>query len=167
MTSRFSCFAALLVELEQALEDHVVGEAIAPIGPAVGGGDGLVQVAMGMVEPGRALVVEIGERALFQDRGGLVVDGQDAVGIAGHDFGHALHEIGGIEPGLAQVVEALRGSGDGDRARVGGVVGGRDVRRQAFGEGEGFEGRRGCVAWIIADTEPSAEPQRPNSCIRE
>jgi hypothetical protein len=49
---------------------------------------------VGVVEPGRALVVEIGERALLEDGGGRLVDGQDAVGI---DF---------FQPGLAQLVEA-------------------------------------------------------------
>ena len=43
--------------------------------PAVGGGHGGVEVAMGVVQPRRALVVEIRERALLEDGGGVVVDG--------------------------------------------------------------------------------------------
>ena len=42
-----------LVELEQALQDLLVGKVG---GPAVGGGDGGVEVAVGVVEPGGALV---------------------------------------------------------------------------------------------------------------
>jgi hypothetical protein len=49
--------SALLVEFEQPLQDGVVAEIG---GPAVGGGDGGVEVAVGVVEPGGALVVEVG-----------------------------------------------------------------------------------------------------------
>ena len=52
-----------LVEREQALEDLLVGEVG---GPAVGGGDRRVQFLVDVVEPGRALVVEVRERALLQ-----------------------------------------------------------------------------------------------------
>src|SRR6266576_4912125 len=37
--------------------------------PAIGGGDRSVEVAMRVVEPGGMLVVEIGQRALLQERG--------------------------------------------------------------------------------------------------
>jgi hypothetical protein len=66
-----------VVEVEEALEDFVVGEGG---GPAVGGGAGFVERAMGLVKPGGALVVEIGEGALLQ-----------------FGFGCAF----GIEPGVA------------------------------------------------------------------
>ena len=73
---------------------------------------------------------------------------QDAVGIAARrlarrggrrDLGNDLDQIGRIEPGAPQIVERLRRGGDSLRARVGGVFGGGNVRRQAGGEGEGLE----------------------------
>ncbi len=52
---------AFLIEAEQAFQDFIIGEAVgAPVGPAVGASNGTVEVAVGVVEPGRALVVEIG-----------------------------------------------------------------------------------------------------------
>ena len=51
------------VQGQQAFEDVVVGEVV---GPAVGVEDGVVERLVGNVEPGRALVVEVGEGALLQ-----------------------------------------------------------------------------------------------------
>ena len=87
-------------------------------GPAVGGGHGGVEIAMGVDEPLRALIVEVGQRALAQLRGRHGVFRQDAVGIAEDDFRLDAHEIGRVEPRVAQLVEALRGLGDRDRARI-------------------------------------------------
>jgi hypothetical protein len=56
-----------LVEGEEAGEDRVVVEpAGAPVlAPAVGLGDRGVEPGVGLVEPGGALVVEVGQRALL------------------------------------------------------------------------------------------------------
>jgi hypothetical protein len=54
---------SLLVQLEQALEHLVVGQVDRP---AVGGGDRDIQLLVDVVEPGRVLVVEIGERAVVR-----------------------------------------------------------------------------------------------------
>jgi hypothetical protein len=61
-----------LVEREQALEDLLVGEVG---GPAIGG-DRRVQLPVDVVEPGRALVVEVGERSLLQLLGAFLVLGR-------------------------------------------------------------------------------------------
>jgi len=99
------------------------------------------------------------ERALLEFlRGGFVL-WQDAVGIAGDDFRHALDQIGRVEPILAQGVEPLGCSGDGLSARVSDVGGGGDVWCQALGEGEGLEGSRGGVARVIAYTKKCAHPK--------
>ena len=90
------------VEREQALEDLLVGEVG---GPAVGGGDCCVQLPVNVAEPGRALVVELGERALLQVLGALLVPGQDAVGEAGHDLRHAHHQVGGRRPTAHEISE--------------------------------------------------------------
>jgi hypothetical protein len=158
---------ALQVEREQALQ-RVVRRNV--LGPTVGARHGAVERVVRVGEPARALVVEVGQRALLEPGRRLDVSRQNAVGIAARRFagrggrrrlGDDIDEIGRIEPGAPEVVEFFRGGGDADGARVGGVVGGGNVRRQAFGEGEGFErGGRG-VARIVADAEPSAEPQRP------
>jgi hypothetical protein len=60
--------SALLVELEQPLQDLLVREIDRP---AVGLGHGGIQIAVRIVEPRGALVVEIGERALLEDGSGL------------------------------------------------------------------------------------------------
>jgi hypothetical protein len=121
-------------------QNFILGQlAITPIiAPAVGLCDGFIQSLVCMVEPCGARVVEVGERALFQFCGGFIF-WQDAVGIACDHFGNALHKVGGVEPVFAQLIQPRGGSGDFDRARVGGVVGCGDVEGEAFREGEGFE----------------------------
>src|SRR4029077_16848732 len=59
---------AFEVECEEFLEKLVVGQGGVP---AVGGEDGGVEAAVGEVEPGGALVVEIRERPLGQALGRL------------------------------------------------------------------------------------------------
>ena len=78
---------ALLIEREQAGEDFVVGQhACAPVvAPAIGVGDSGIERGVGVAQPLRAGVVEVGQRALLQFLRGLSVLGQDAVGIAGDD----------------------------------------------------------------------------------
>ena len=59
----FFFFGASEVEGEEAFEDLVVGK----VGrPAVGGGDDGGESFVGEVQPGGALVVEIGQGALFE-----------------------------------------------------------------------------------------------------
>ena len=60
---------------------------------------------MRIVEPSRPLVVEIGQGAFLQDRGGLRADRDDAVGKPRHHLRHLLDEIGRVAPGLAQFIE--------------------------------------------------------------
>ena len=91
---------------------------------------------MSVGEPLRALVVEVGQRALFQFFGGVGILGQDAIGIAGDDFGLDLDEVRRIEPGAAQLVEPLRRFRNADRAGVSSIIGGGDVGRQAIGKGK-------------------------------
>jgi len=50
-------------------------------GPAVGGGDGGVEFLVGQVQPGRTLVVKVGEGALLELGGALGIAGFEA-GIA-------------------------------------------------------------------------------------
>lgn len=73
--------------MEQAGQDLVVGQRARPpvVASAVslghGHGHGLIQRLVGMVQPSGAGVVEVGEGAFTQLPFGLVVHGQDAVGI--------------------------------------------------------------------------------------
>ena len=68
------------IEGQEARERNLLGN----VGrPGIGSGDRHVEVAMRVIEPGGPLVVEIGQSALFQDRGALRVFRQDAVGKAG------------------------------------------------------------------------------------
>ena len=95
---------ALEVEGEQARQ-RLLGRDV--LRPAVGGGDGAVEFVMRVGEPARTLVVEIGQRALFELDGRLGALWQDAVGVAARrlarrggrrDFGDDVDEIGRIEP---------------------------------------------------------------------
>ncbi len=53
-------FRALLVECKQARQHLVLAQ---PVRPAIGGSDGAIERLVGMVEPGRAGIVEIGQGA--------------------------------------------------------------------------------------------------------
>ena len=70
---RFS--GAAEIEFEECGEEFVVGHGRRP---AVGGEDGVVELAVDVVEPGGALVVEIGEGAFFEFFGGRLVAGDGA-----------------------------------------------------------------------------------------
>ena len=148
---------ALQVERQQAAQDFFVGHRRGVIRPVIGGGYGGIERLVRMVEPGGTGVVEIGQRALFQV-GFVAGFGYRAQREAGTFFlGRALpiDPFQRVEPRIAQLIEALRGDGDGAVGRcVGGIAG-----RQAGWEGEGFEGG----GWRVARTvfERRAEAQRP------
>jgi hypothetical protein len=116
---------------------------------------------MRVVKPGRALVIEIGQRSLLQDCGGLRIFRQHTVRKSGHNLGNTLDEIGWVQPILTQFVQTPRRIGDRDGAPVIGVIDGRDVRRQPFGEGKGLEGAGRRVTRIVADPEPCAKTDCP------
>ncbi len=111
--------SALQVQRQQPREDGVlVNNGGVRIIPAVGGPDGAVEGGVGVPQPRRFLVVEVGERALLE------------LGLGGTRR---------VEPVLAQLVEALRRLADGDPARIIDRLGARRP-----GEGEGLEaGGRG------------------------
>ena len=114
------------VQREKAFEDLFVAQVG---GPAVSGGDGGIQFPVRVVEPRGALVVEPGERALFQLGGGLrvarfearVANGADAglrldrrgvdetrpraADRAGEFERDGVSPLGRIEPALAEVVQ--------------------------------------------------------------
>ena len=69
---------ALQVEGEQFGQEFIIAERRRP---AVGGEDGGVELLVGEVEPGGALVVEVGESPLFEFLGALFVFGNEA-GVA-------------------------------------------------------------------------------------
>lgn len=87
------------------------GRVVEVDGPAVGSGHSGVEVGVGVGQPDGTLVVEVGKRAA-----GQVFGWQGRVAVS----------VGGVEPTLAQLVEA--GGGDGNSFALG-VVG--------FREGEG------------------------------
>ena len=68
------------VEGEQAGDEGVLGRNVP--GPAASGGDRAVERVVGVGEPARALVIEIGERPLLAFDRRLGGFRQDAVGIA-------------------------------------------------------------------------------------
>ena len=78
---------AFEVEGEEGGEEVVVGHGGVPV---VGGEDGGVEFLVGQVEPGGALVVEVGERAFFEVRGALFVFGDDARVADGADVGRRV-----------------------------------------------------------------------------
>ena len=57
-------------------------------------------------------------------------------GYPADHFGNDVDEVGWIEPGAAQLVELFRGCGDAFCTRVGGVVFGGDVGREALRKGK-------------------------------
>jgi hypothetical protein len=83
---------ALQVERQQALQ-RVVGRDV--FRPAVGGGDGSVEGVVRVGQPARALVVEVGQRALFELDRRLDGPRQNAVGIAARTRRPLLLRTGG------------------------------------------------------------------------
>ena len=63
------------------------------LGPAIGGGDGAVERFMRIGELLRALIIETCERTLLELFGGVRVLRQNAVGVAGNDFGLDANEV--------------------------------------------------------------------------
>ena len=125
---------ALQVERQQALQDRVVGKVGRVVFPAVGAGDGGIEGAVGVGEPGLRIVVEVGEGAFLQVA--LMSRlGDDPIGITWDHFGDALDPIGRVEPVLAELVEPVRGLGDG--AGVVGNLGGDNRNDGAAVEGFG------------------------------
>lgn len=93
-----------MVEVKQPGEDFVVAQGFGAVvfAPAIGVGDCFIERAVSVVEPRRAGIVQVGERALLEFlRGGFVLR-QDAVRIDGDDFRDMLDQIGRVEPVLAQ-----------------------------------------------------------------
>ena len=110
---------ALVVEFEEAGQDFIAGQVG---GPAVGGKDGFIEGAVGVVEPGAlalfAQVIEVGEGAVLQ-----------FLGI----------DLGRIEPGIAEAEEFAGGVGDGLDAGI--VFFGRLGSRRPAVDGEGARSR--------------------------
>ena len=69
--------------------------------------------------------------------------------VAGQRFVDPIYPFGWVEPAVAELDEVAGGLGDDDGPRVGGVAGGGDVGRQAFGHGEGVEGGGGRVTPMV------------------
>ena len=90
------------VEGEEAFEDLLVGDVV---GPAVGVEDGGVEGSVEVVKPGGALVVKVGQGALLELLGGLVVDGQESLGERGDDVGDLSDPLGRVQPEPALVVQ--------------------------------------------------------------
>ena len=102
------------VEGQQAAYDVVIGGVRRVVVPAIGGGHGPVQLFMRHCQPGRAGVVEVGERAFLQV-GPVARLGNRARGEAGLFFlgrDDPLDPVRRIQPGFAQAVELERGLGE-------------------------------------------------------
>ena len=157
-----AALAPFQIQRQQAAEDFFVGGFGGVVGPAVGGGDGLVELLVREIEPGRALVVEVGQRALLEI--GLMAGlGDRALGEAGFLLfrrDHPIDPLGRIEPVLAKLVQATGSGGDigGDdlighaRRRGAAGNGGCIAWREAGWEREGFEAGFGVVRRIVTDT---------------
>ena len=152
----------LQIQRQQPREDHLVGHLRAVVLPAIGRRDCHVQGLVRVVEPGGALVVEIGQGpglevllpAWLRDY---------PVGEVRGNLRHPLHQFSRVEPVLPLVIQTMGclGNGQGHWAplrvyrgqddailqgfdRASGVGG-----RQVLGKGEGLEGSRRGVAWPI------------------
>lgn len=92
--------SALLVELEQPRQNLIICQQPGPpvITPAICFRHGLIQRGVGVCQPLRAGVVKVSKGSLFQFLFRRFVLGEDAVGIAWHDFRLSHNKIGGVEP---------------------------------------------------------------------
>jgi hypothetical protein len=99
----------LQIQREQSLQDDFLGDlgGVFVVGPGVGGPDGAVEGGVAVLEPGGALIVEVGEGALLE-------------------FG--LRRALGVEPVAALVVDVSDGVGDGlDAGIVDRLLAGNDA----------------------------------------
>ena len=139
-----SAAGARQIERQQPRQDLLVGERR---GPAVGGEDRGVELAMRVVEPRGPRVVEVGERALPRRP----------------DRSSETCQVGRVEPRVAQPHQLLRGLADGLHA---GIV--RRLLARRPGEGEGFEAGGGCVAEVaFRRLDAVACPAAPTARGRE
>ena len=144
------------VEHQQLAQCVVFGDVR---GPAVGYRDGGIKCRVGVGEPLRAGVVEVGQGAFLQLFPRRLVSGDRPLRIAGGRLVHPLHPFRRIEPSVAQLDQSPRGSGDGGGTRVIRSVGGRNVGRESIREREGFECGSRRVAGAVFQARP--QPQRP------
>src|ERR1019366_2518894 len=91
---------------------------------------------------GRAAgVVEVGQGAGLQDRGGPGVTRDKAVGVARDDFRDTLDQVGWIEPEVAPFDKVTSGGGDSLGLSIVVIAVGRGVGPEVIGEWESFERR--------------------------
>ena len=102
--------------LQNALRRHADGP-VPAAGGAVGRTDGLIQAAVGQIEPGRALVVEVRQGPFGQHLGALGVTRQQTGIARDADFAWAEGPLGGgFAPGHA---DGMLGQGELDGRGVG------------------------------------------------
>jgi hypothetical protein len=97
----------LLIERKQPRQNFVVRQLASPfiIAPAVSLGHCLIQRLVSIVELSRALVVKVGEGALFKNSFGFFINGQIPVRVARHHFRHPLHKVRRVQRVFAAFVE--------------------------------------------------------------
>ena len=116
---------------------------------------------MGIGEPLRAGVVEVGEGALLQLLGRGLVAGNGTLGIAWDRLVYPLDPFGRVEPAVAQFHKTAGRRGDGQGAGIVCIVGSGNVGGQPLREGIRLKGSGWRVARIVSLAKPCSEPQRP------
>ena len=94
---------------------------------------------MGVIQPGRPLVIEVRERAFLQYLRGRFVFGKDAVRIALYHFRHTYDEVWRIQPVITQFIQPLGGGGDFLRSRIIGILGQPEYPASALRERGKFQ----------------------------
>ena len=116
---------------------------------------------MGVGQPLRAGVVQVGQGAFLEGLRCVLVAGHRAFGIAGHWFVHPLYPFRRVEPAVAQFNQPSGGLGNGDSVWIVGIVDGGNVRRQSVWKRERLEGGGRRVTRIVALPKPRTESERP------
>ena len=148
------------VERQQLVENVVVRNVRRP---TVRGSHSGVKGFVCVGEPLRAGVVEVRQRSFLERLRRLLVARNGPLRITGNRLVDPLDPLGRVEPAVAQIrLVASGGVRNGDRTRVGGVLGRGHVRRQAGRERERREGGCRRVAGAVALAETRPKPERPD-----
>ncbi len=137
-----------LIQPEQTREDFIVSQDTgAPvITPAVSFSNDFIQVAVGVVKPSWAGVVEVGQGALLEFLRRFVVLGKGAVGVSENHLRHAVDQVIGGQPVFPKLVQSSGGGGNRLRIWMVGIVDGRDIWGKPIGKRERLKSRRRRVA---------------------
>ena len=98
-----------LIQFEQKLKNFIISQ----WPPAtVGRRDSLIKLAVSVLKPSWAFVVEVSERPRLEPTGSSIILGYNSIGIPGDNVMQPTHKFRRVQPGHAQLVQTDGGFGN-------------------------------------------------------